>query len=82
MRRRSVGHVSGHHVEKGQVVGRVEVVLQLRVQCHALDGGLQSHQAGRLGLLPQEEGVEPGPVAGGLTMQDLRAPAGRVLQLG
>ena len=72
----------GHDNEKSQVVGRVEVVLQLRVQCHALDGGLQRHQAGSLGLLPQEKGVEAGPAACGLTMQDFRAPAGRVLQLG
>ena len=43
------------------------VDLQLRVQCHALDGFLQRRQAGRLDseLPPPEKGVEPGPVACG-----------------
>lgn len=52
--RRSVGHMGGHDIEKGQVVRRLVGGLQLRFECHALDGRLQRQQAGCLGLPPQK----------------------------
>ncbi len=51
---RIVGHVGGQDIEKGHVIGRLVVGLQLSIQCHALDGCLQRQQTGSLELPPPD----------------------------